>query len=328
MKQLPVKDAVPFIPYGLMDEDFLQPVRTGEEVPPDWDPDDPKRKTNFQTWFKDTLHLIANHLWPVYVTSKSPGAWEGEAADLRTMEELTRADLELLLRIREMNLLDMQPNSLLKDPDIPTHREWFRQEDGSNAFMAQHRLYDQTADEKLVRVMRTTYLRDHFSKEMGTIGTRFKERLQRPRPFQMALYFGIHQFTHESALSSLSPSCSSGHALQGLTAVGGVIESLLLKGIHLSQDSWNAIEQYAVDIGDRRVFAGIHYPSDNLASWIILLRLAPHVYRSLEVRERLWHAISTRSKVYELIESSGETVYSPALELLKSLASPAKAAGV
>jgi hypothetical protein len=113
----------------------------------------------------------------------------------------------------------------------------------------------------------------------------------------------------------------SGHSLQGLIGVGAVMEQILQSGIPFNSDSWTALSQYAVDIGDRRVFAGIHYPSDNLSSWIVLMRLANFIYRSHEVKSKLWSAITERSLVYRLIDNQkGTSVYSAPLKLLRQLA--------
>jgi membrane-associated phospholipid phosphatase len=47
------------------------------------------------------------------------------------------------------------------------------------------------------------------------------------------------------------------------------------------------------------VFAGLHYPSDNLASWIIAMRLAGLVFPNPAVKVHLWKAISRQSLVFE-----------------------------
>jgi hypothetical protein len=38
-----------------------------------------------------------------------------------------------------------------------------------------------------------------------------------------------------------------------------------------------ALQQYATDFGDRRVLAGVHYPSDSMITWIICFKLIPNV---------------------------------------------------
>ena len=75
-----------------------------------------------------------------------------------------------------------------------------------------------------------------------------------------------------------------------------------------------ALLQLAVDIGDRRVFAGIHYPSDAIASWIVVKTLADHVFRNSEVKGLLLEAIKTRSEVYAKLSKIG--IYTPAMSLI------------
>lgn len=74
-----------------------------------------------------------------------------------------------------------------------------------------------------------------------------------------------------------------------------------------------ALEQFGVDIGDRRVFAGVHYPSDNLSSWILALRLGREVFADPRVWLFLAEAIQKRSAVYQTLVSSGKSAYSDAL---------------
>ncbi len=60
----------------------------------------------------------------------------------------------------------------------------------------------------------------------------------------------------------------------------------------------SALQQFAVDIGDRRVFAGVHYPSDNISSWYAALRIIPHIFDGQSAATFLWTAITTKSLVY------------------------------
>jgi hypothetical protein len=71
--------------------------------------------------------------------------------------------------------------------------------------------------------------------------------------------------------------------------------------------------QFGVDIGDRRVFAGVHYPSDNMASWIMALRLVKEEVPDQRVFRFLANAITTRSLVYQMLVASNEVVYQAGL---------------
>jgi hypothetical protein len=136
----------------------------------------------------------------------------------------------------------------------------------------------------------------------------------------MAFRTGDFRFYHEEGRTSQTPSMCSNHCLQGMVGVGGVYEDFHARGISFNPD---ALKQFAVDIGDRRVMAGIHYPSDNLSSWILVLSLAPLAYRDATVKNFLWDAIEHRSVIYrrivEFAEKPAGEAYRPALEYLHSL---------
>jgi hypothetical protein len=83
------------------------------------------------------------------------------------------------------------------------------------------------------------------------------------------------------------------------------------------------LRQYSVDVGDRRVLAGVHYPSDNLGSWTTALLLATCVCNGDTAgRAMLWQAISTQSVVYSAISAASgpaAAAYAPVLGLLNWL---------
>jgi hypothetical protein len=73
-----------------------------------------------------------------------------------------------------------------------------------------------------------------------------------------------------------------------------------------------------VDWGDRRVFAGVHYMTDNIASWTLARRLIPFLFRSNahEVENFAVQAISRHSQVFadivknsDCFESSREMLF-------------------
>src|SRR5262249_22492778 len=86
--------------------------------------------------------------------------------------------------------------------------------------------------------------------------------------------------------------------------------------------SWIALQQYAVDIGDRRVMAGVHYPGDSLASFIVAMSQACQLYKNgLEVKRHLWAAIRDQSFIYDrILNFTPAEVYAPALAALHALA--------
>ena len=84
----------------------------------------------------------------------------------------------------------------------------------------------------------------------------------------------MRPFSVEGAKSAFTPSIMSGHSLQGLYAAPAAYLDQQQQ-IDVLPGARRSLAQFGVDFGDRRVFAGVHYPSDNLASWFIALKLAP-----------------------------------------------------
>lgn len=67
----------------------------------------------------------------------------------------------------------------------------------------------------------------------------------------------------------------------------------------------DAQTQFAADFGDRRVIAGIHYPTENIASWILAIRLIPKAFRHAEAIERFARVtITKKSAVPRLIQNT------------------------
>lgn len=305
-------------PYGLLDSNFTDQLKLKPEVPPHFaageNCDSQCRKKEWREWKRRTIELIAAELWPTFNEEKQQ--WEGASAN--SIVELTDNDLDLLIRIRTQSggsPLTGKPASPVLAPDCPTHFEFFRAEDNSVQWFNNYHFYDRTIDPKHIRSFGDTLVTSVPAK-LGTTHLQFKVPFQRPRPYQTALIRQKTKFTYRSANTAGTPSLCSGHGLQGLIGVGAIMESLILNDIRLSEDSWRALQQFAVDIGDRRVFAGVHYPGDNLSSWIIAMSLANKVFRTTEVQQRLWAAI-TQSAIYKLIVDS--SLYQGPLKALESV---------
>ena len=84
---------------------------------------------------------------------------------------------------------------------------------------------------------------------------------------------------------------------------------------NLTQAQVTALQALAVDMGDRRVFAGVHYPSDNLLSWFVALSVIPCVARDeKKVTDFVVDAVRT-SLVYQ--EMKKNPSYAAALTLVQ-----------
>jgi hypothetical protein len=135
----------------------------------------------------------------------------------------------------------------------------------------------------------------------GSVDLQLKRFFQRPRAYQMAYLMGEDWFTHNHAKSAVSPALISGHCFQG--SLGGVAVFYNSKTLNpsLPAAAQTALERHTVDIGDRRVFAGVHYPSDNISSWITALLIAPLVCPDNAGGAWLWQSIETHSMVYRAL---------------------------
>jgi hypothetical protein len=74
------------------------------------------------------------------------------------------------------------------------------------------------------------------------------------------------------------------------------------------------------------VFAGVHFPSDNLSSWFTALKLVPRVFDAQaapDIKAFLWEAINSRSIVYraikEHVRSNNDSPYRAAVTALEAL---------
>jgi hypothetical protein len=265
----------------------------------------------WRKWRDETTELIAERLWPVWRADL--GEWEG--ASKQQMFRLTETDIEIVKALQtEPAEVNRIPQSPLASSDCPTHENFFRSEDTGDDWFSKYKFYDRTLDAATIDILGKVLIH-RVPAKISSAPLQFKLKFQRPRHFQTAFLLRKSGTFIFEAISAGSPSMCSGHCLQSLLGVGAVYEYVLLNKVPLSEPSITALMQFAVDIGDRRVFAGVHYPADNLSSWIIGLRLANHVYRTREVRDKLWLAIEKQSRVYATL--AGHDVYAPALDALR-----------
>jgi hypothetical protein len=326
----PGDEPIDFPPYGFM---FLdERANLGLRVPLDWIPPcgavaQHALESEWRKW-RDAIIVDLNKvLWPSW--DPNIGDWI-DCPAVETMEPLTRADFALfdyMAQTMPARGLQALPNSPVLQPDAYSHREMFiieddRPLDGSDTiieFASFYQMYDKDLPAKTAGEVSPLWF-NAVSRKMSKLGHQIKDFLQRPRPNQTAFLLGDFGFFHEEGRTSQTPSMCSNHCLQGLIGVGGVYEDFHARKIPFNQD---ALKQFAVDIGDRRVMAGLHYPSDNLCSWILVMKLAPLVYRDPSVKNWLWDAIENHSLIYSQIREFAKTeegyVYRLPLDYLHSL---------
>jgi hypothetical protein len=309
--KLSINDPMALSPWGKMRHtetrnDFLSIAPTDFRLLPGQAPK--QRAASWIEFFEATLDVINATLWPRFDYSSQE--WVGDSAS--RMRLLTKKDHEVLARIQShpQGLELYRPvRSPIRAANCPIQEELFTLEDTEKLATA-YRYYDrELAKLYSGEAIETLRVQAMYAK-VANVSTQFKYHLQRPRPYQTAVLFAGNEFRYHAALTSHTPSMCSGHAVQSALAAGGMLERFWAEKVpgFLTPNSPSvlALTQWAVDAGDRRVLAGVHYPSDNLCSWLIFLHLANRVYTDQRVKTALWSAITKQSYVYQEIRAAAQ----------------------
>jgi hypothetical protein len=304
----------PFPPYGEFPTRYNDLINPAALAPPAWRPNSTDRETTWGAWRDATLVIINQKLWPQWDSAQC----DWISPDLPAMHALTNCDFDLLAQIQQSGLLNQKPATPVSAASIPSHKEFFVDEDTAK-IGTRYFFYDTTLPGEQLQFFLNgpTNFGDILRQKCGSASIQFKQKIQRPRAYQVAKLMGrAHRW--ENATTSLTASMSSGHCFEGCLLGAGIYERWLQTGFAPTAAQLEALEQYTVDIGDRRVFAGVHYPSDNLASWIISLRLVSEVCPDARVGQFLARAVGSKSAVFKIIKSSECAAYEPALSVLHS----------
>ena len=309
-------------PYGVPPTPFDAKGRETEIVMAHWRPDLAKkdRVDSYNAWRDDRLAEITEAIWPRF--DYGSRRFVGPATEFA--EALTEFELRLMIEafFGDDPMLGKTPASPLARQGIETHARHYVHEDveppGFN-----YAQYDRTLTKAGEAHVFAQMLQAITTDVPGTKAAGhfwFKSQLQRPRPLHAALAFGLETgFTSETSARGQHPSIVSGHCFQGIMMGCAVLEHWIATDSGLTDDRRAAMGQYMVDVGDRRVFAGVHYPTDNIASWVLALALIPEVFvDGMTIRSFVRDAILTRSAVYALIAAHfpGHQAAAPALVLL------------
>jgi hypothetical protein len=299
-------------PYGRMNTEFQQTLQA-TPVPAHFTvKGSPGGPADYDAFIDSLVTEIAEVLWPRW--DFTARRWVGKAAGHAM--ELTEADLDLIRGLRGQ--LDQEvkvgSRSLGK-----SQYGLFRLEDTSARGTIDLYLQPlQEAAPKLLESMKTS-VGAGFDR-LGATTLRLKEQFQRPRPYQVAFLLGRH-FNYEYGASAVTPALVSGHCMQGLFArTFATMANRVALAEHLGARA--AMQQYCREIGDRRVFAGVHYPTDNLSSWYASLRMCEYSFVGFarEAREFMWEAIQG-SLVYRAMADAAKgphPIYAPLLEWLEA----------
>ena len=119
------------------------------------------------------------------------------------------------------------------------------------------------------------FMGDPVARCLGSVTEILKLEFQRPRPFQLAEELDFADFFHWVSSSANSPALPAGHELQAIFVFLCSVRHFGLTG------KANIVREFAgwcAGIGDRRVYAGLHYPSDILSSQYIAATLIDKVF--------------------------------------------------
>lgn len=306
-----------FPPYGHMIKEWEDDTGT-PQAPDEW-----KGRMKYEAWIDAMARLFGDILWPRF--DEASRSWTGKAVPM--MEDLTELDFTLFSDLRKK----------IHDPfpgvgQFPTHYEVFQMEDEADAKQAGSPTIDRGPDKSLrliqaallapaqVEALVTAHMTG-VRRGANNVDLDLKVRMQRPRAYQMA-WIMEKDFSHQMAKSALTPSMISGHCFETLT--GGAHAYRLASAEHYSDDAIDALARWTVEVGDRRVYAGVHYPSDNISSWITALLLAPEIGIAESEVAWLWEIVQARSLVYRAVDDADSaggatSPYRPSLALLKAI---------
>lgn len=297
-------------PWGHM-EVFFQELLENPGIPKAWIAQNPAQvEREYQDFFEDLLKDLTTLLWPEF--DKEAGDWKSPVP-----HALNLADLDLMDALKVNLTLPIKGGG--KEP--PTHEVMFHEEDDEDVlFGTNYQRYDPGLPRHLAYDMKEI-LWTGCSRKLGALHIQLKDKLQRPRAHQVALILK-RPLAWIFPLTGGTPAMISGHCVQG--SLGGCSAFLLFGSLDAVSQGY--LQQLTVDIGDRRVFAGVHYPSDNLASWYTTLKLLPHVVEARDlprVRAFFRGALENKSIVYDAIRTHvanhGPSPFEPAYTALQAL---------
>lgn len=278
-------------PWGQMDA-LVQGLMRSRPIPEAWRPMTAgNAEQQWQLWRDSLIRDLELLLWPTYDLAQ--GTWS-RTPDAALMD----ADFQLMESLKSQLDEPIRGRAAVETK----HRVFFDEEDDDYLlFGHKYDRYDPGLPQYL-RDALTHILWNGYDRKLGSLHLQLKQVFQRPRPFQVA-FIQRRNFEHLRSRLAATPSLVSGHCLQGCMAGAS---AYVLFGNSIDFASLDVLGQFTVDIGDRRVFAGVHYPSDNLSSWYTALKLLPHVVDNSvlsSARSFLWDAISSRSIVYQAVRA-------------------------
>jgi hypothetical protein len=241
-------------PYGCMCETF----EDGADHP---SPPGAWKGPPFKDWVDGIADQISEFAWPRWRNDE----WQGSAA--ATAVALTSADLAIMSRLWPQFCQQARQTGDKKNS------WWFNWEDDLGIAPWDIRLGVCFPGCGIApQLFQTTFADGAANEYYGSIPFMLKRMLQRPRAYQTSWILGMRCVVLQPSVSAWSPSAISGHAFQGLMGCLALHQEFAALGPYRKE-----LLKLAVDIGDRRVLAGIHYPSDNAMSWWVAFQCVEHI---------------------------------------------------
>ncbi len=326
-------------PFGDMPLELIEAI-SGNEPPEGYDSLDGRpARVAWPEHYRQLVDRMADAIWPRWGGYTGTPRWEGRAA--HHMIELTELDLALTrtLQAEHVKPVRQRASGEVALGDAGPHSRYFRDEDPIEPGVDYPVLSYLLPDERVALHSAAKVLAQALNQPVEKSGLPqrlqywsyahptaptlpSKREMQRPRPHQVASIKGI-PFTRYRAPGAVTSALPSGHAIQGLMGVVGAVVELRAY-LRFDAALLSRLRQYAVDVGDRRVFAGVHFPTDNLASWCLALSLCPHVYgaEGAFARKFMAQAITAHSAVYAQLKGQKSASLAPGMEWLEELLQP------
>ena len=138
-------------------------------------------------------------------------------------------------------------------------------DESNSEYLARYRRYDRGLQQTIISMFQSkgidvTEIVTSIVKDVSPTILKLKQKYQRPRPNQLAQYFKLSLFPFETK-SGHTPSYPSGHTIQAYTILN------IIGSKH--PESFDFCKQLIEDVANSRVYLGLHYESDNDASFLI-----------------------------------------------------------
>lgn len=307
-------------PYGVLKDDLNNRKQPPATTPKDWPADDTSYPGIIQGWMAEA----ADKIWPRWEN----GAWAGSAAVFA--DDVTRMELELAVHLyhgggNQPGVLSDLSGAVIPFEGPRRNNRWHY--DTEDARLDHPDYNSVTLPDDFTSGIEYRTARNGVANyplyggpvvDPGTFFTKFlvelgngnklpevlglKDLFQRPRPNAAAVALGVHGFrwvtAHRNIHTGQHPAFPSGHCMQGILGGCNVYAHLLATGVVPTTAEREALQQYMVDWGDRRVFAGVHYMTDNIASWTLMRRMIPHLFKAPQILDLAVGAITSRSRVF------------------------------